>query len=77
MLFQNKIAYVKIENEPIDITVQINKSFESRVSVDLVFRISKNFGNSKDLQVKVVEEVSYRGELLTNKGNTITVENIV
>lgn len=77
LLFQNKIAYVKIENEPIDITVKIGNNFESRVSVDLIFRISKNFGSSDTLQVETVEGVSYEGDLVTNSGNTITVEGTV
>lgn len=63
LLFENKLAYVNIESDPVDITITINKSFETRSAVDLVFRISKNYSSDTQISVPVVNSIGILGEV--------------
>jgi hypothetical protein len=56
-----KMAYVGRDGDIIDITTEINGSFESRASVDLRFRISKNYSSPTRDSIKSVEGIGYEG----------------
>lgn len=63
LLASKKIAYIGMDGDIADITVQINNSFETRAAVDLVFRISKNYSSATDNETGIVESVEIAGEL--------------
>ena len=63
LLCQNKLAYVNIESDPVDITTTINKSFETRSVAELIFRISKNYSSYTKDSVQVVNSIEISGEL--------------
>jgi len=63
LLASKKIAYIGMDGDIADITVQINNSFETRAAVDLVFRISKNYSSVTDNETEIVESVEIQGEL--------------
>jgi len=63
LLFENKLSYVNIESDPVDITITVNKSFETRSAVDLVFRISKNYSSDTQISVPVVNSIGILGEV--------------
>lgn len=63
LLASKKIAYIGMDGDIADITVQINNSFETRAAVDLVFRISKNYSSVTDNETEIVESVELSGEL--------------
>lgn len=54
-----KMAYVGKDGDIIDITTEINGSFENRASVDLRFRISKNYSSDTLDNVAIVESIKY------------------
>jgi len=62
LLFQNKIVYVNIESDPVDITTNINKSFETRSFVELIFRISKNYSLEQEYSLPKVNSIGITGE---------------
>ena len=63
LLCQNKVAYVGLESEPVDITTIINNSFESRSSAEMVFRISKNYSSATEDAVAAVTSIGIAGEV--------------
>lgn len=66
LLCSKKIAYVDMDGDIANITTYINKSFETRAAVDLVFRISKNYSAPTVDQVNHVSSVGINGELVEN-----------
>jgi hypothetical protein len=63
LLCQNKLAYVGLESEPVDITTIINNSYESRSSAELIFRISKNYSSDTEDTVEAVTSIGIEGEV--------------
>lgn len=63
LLASKKLAYIGMDGDIADITVQINNSFETRAAVDLVFRISKNYSSDSDNELGIIESVELSGEL--------------
>lgn len=67
LLTSKKLAYVNLDGDISDITVQINNSFENRATADLVFRISKNYYDATDEEGKdnigIVTSVGMSGQL--------------
>lgn len=63
LLSSKKLAYVGLDGDIADITVQINNSFETRATGEFVFRISKNYSNDAGDDVEVIESVETQGEL--------------
>jgi hypothetical protein len=61
LLCQNKLAYVNIESDPVDITTTINKSFETRSVAELIFRISKNYSSDTEDSVSIVNSIGISG----------------
>ena len=61
LLCQNKLAYVNIESDPVDITTTINKSFETRSVAELIFRISKNYSSDTEDSVPIVNSIRISG----------------
>ena len=67
LLTSKKLAYVALDGDISDITVQINNSFENRATVDMVFRISKNYYDAtaeagKD-NIGIITSVAISGQL--------------
>lgn len=58
-----KMAYVRIEAEPSDISNTINNSFENRAYCELRFRISKVYFNENSIDVPVINTIEGVGEL--------------
>lgn len=76
---EKKIVFVGQEGDIIDITTTINGSFENRASVDLLFRISKNYSSEDKYSVGIVEKIGIDASLDGNAKNTpiefdITIE---
>jgi hypothetical protein len=63
LLCQNKLAYVNIESDPVDITTTINKSFETRSVAELIFRISKNYSSDTEDSVPIVNSIGISGDV--------------
>lgn len=63
LLASKKLAYLGMDGDIADITVQINNSFETRAAVDLVFRISKNYSSDTANETGIIESVEISGEL--------------
>tara|TARA_R110000782_G_scaffold204639_1_gene293094 strand:- start:80 stop:619 length:540 start_codon:yes stop_codon:yes gene_type:complete len=63
LLDDNKIVYINIESDLLDITTNINNSFETRAFVGLTFRISKNYSSNGEEEMKVVRVITLEGEL--------------
>lgn len=66
LLTSKKLAYVGLDGDIVDITTQINNSFETRAVVELLFRISKNYSTDTENVVEIVESVGISGELTGN-----------
>ena len=66
LLTSKKLAYVGLDGDIVDITTQINNSFETRAVVELIFRISKNYSTDTENVVEIVESVGITGELTGN-----------
>lgn len=66
LLSSKRLAYVGLDGGINDITVQIDKSFETRAVVELIFRISKNYSSATEDEVDIVESVGINGELSGN-----------
>ena len=73
LLFKNKIAYVNIESGVRDVTTEINRSFETRSVVELLFRISKNYSSSSESTIPIITSVGLSGEIKPS-GQTETRE---
>jgi hypothetical protein len=63
ILKSKKLAYVDMDGDIADITTMINGNFENRASVDLIFRISKNYSSANEIETGIVESVGIQGEL--------------
>lgn len=63
LLASKKLAYIGLDGDIADITVQINNSFETRAAVDLIFRISKNYSSDTANETGIIESVELSGEL--------------
>lgn len=66
LLTSKKLAYVGLDGDIVDITTQINNSFETRAVAELIFRISKNYSTDTENEVEIVESVGITGELTGN-----------
>lgn len=66
LLSSKKIAFVDLEGDISDISTMINNSFESRATVDLIFRISKNYSTATDNEIEIVESIGIQGTLDNN-----------
>lgn len=66
LLSSKRLAYVGLDGAINDITVQIDKSFETRATVELIFRISKNYSSATEDELDIVESVETSGELSGN-----------
>jgi hypothetical protein len=65
-LSSRKLAYVGLDGDIADITIQINNSFESRASVEMIFRISKNYTSDIDDEIGIIEAVEMSGNFNGN-----------
>jgi len=63
LLCQNKLAYVNIESDPVDITTTINESFETRSVAELIFRISKNYSSNTEDNVPAINSIGISGNV--------------
>lgn len=70
LLTAAKMAYVGRDGDIIDFTTQINGSFETRASIDLRFRISKNYSSDTVDSIIPTNSIQYEGEF-TNSDITI------
>lgn len=66
LLTSKKLAYVGLDGDIVDIATQINNSFESRASTELIFRISKNYSSNTENEIEIVESAKINGELNEN-----------
>ena len=66
MLTSKKLAYIGLDGDIVDITTEINNSFETRAVVELLFRISKNYSTNTANTVEIVESVGIDGQLTGN-----------
>lgn len=66
LLTSKKLAYIGLDGGIVDITTEINNSFETRAVVELLFRISKNYSTNTANTVEIVESVGINGELTGN-----------
>jgi len=62
LLCQNKLAYVGLESDVADITVDIDNSFETRAAFEMIFRVSKNYSASGN-SLPAVESISIGGDV--------------
>jgi hypothetical protein len=63
LLFQNKLVYVNIESDPVDVTTEINKSFETRAVTELIFRVSKNYSSVTEVNIPIVKSIGISSEV--------------
>jgi hypothetical protein len=63
LLGSKKFAFVGLDGDIANITVQVNNSFETRAAVDLVFRISKNYSAASEDAVGIIESIGIEGTL--------------
>lgn len=63
LLGSKKLAYVDLESDAIDITTNIDSAFESRASMELIFRISKNYSSETVDAVNKVNKIGIEGEV--------------
>lgn len=78
LLSQNKLAFVNIESDPTDVTTDINKSFETRSVVELIFRISKNYSSNTEDSLPIVNSIGISGEVGGDQQeNPFTIEETI
>jgi hypothetical protein len=77
LLCQNKLVYVNIEIDPVDITTTINKSFETRSVAELIFRISKNYSSHTEDSVPIVNSIGISGDVNDQKEDPFAIEMTV
>lgn len=77
LLNSKKIAYVGLDGDIADITVQIDNSFETRASAELLFRISKNYTANTVNEVEIVESIGIEGEFNNDTPNPLDIDLIV
>lgn len=66
LLTSKKLAYIGLDGDIVDITTEINNSFETRAVVELLFRISKNYSTNTANTVEIVKSVGIDGQLTGN-----------
>lgn len=58
LLDEAKLAYINQDGDISDITTKIGDRFENRASIDLRFRISKNYSSNTTENVGIIENVN-------------------
>jgi hypothetical protein len=48
----------------------INGAFENRASVDLIFRISKNYSSEDSYEVEIINKIDINAEITGNSSET-------
>lgn len=72
----NSIAVVDDTLSIIDLSTIFNNAFEPRASIDILFRISSNYGSTSTDNVNVIENIDIQSEYKDVEDNTITNNNI-
>jgi hypothetical protein len=70
ILNEKKLVFVGVEGDIADITTNINGAFESRASLELIFRVSKNYSSDDTYEVGVVEKIEMDATLQGNASET-------
>lgn len=66
VLDEKKLVFVSQDTDIIDITTIINGAYESRASVDVVFRISKNYSSEDINETDIIEKIEIDAVLQDN-----------
>jgi hypothetical protein len=70
ILSEKKLVFVGQEGSVADITTMINGAFENRASVDLIFRISKNYSSEDSYEVEIINKIDINAEITGNSSET-------